>query len=79
MPIPYADHEYDEDRRCWCVVCPECNTRIALLIRKDEESFTGSEYANHYATAHPALAAHYRKHWRDPTPTERAALDKEGV
>lgn len=36
-------------------VCPECGERVPLLERKDSESFTGNEYAAHYALEHAVL------------------------
>jgi hypothetical protein len=36
------------------VVCPECDTFIATVQRKDFESFAGTEYQQHYAEHHTA-------------------------
>jgi hypothetical protein len=34
------------------VRCPVCNVRVNLIERKDFESFTRREYAQHYAAKH---------------------------
>lgn len=55
MPVPYAHMEYDDDPRHkggWVKICPECGVRIPLKERKDFESFTGREYAEHYEQEH---------------------------
>lgn len=51
--IPYAFQETDEASPSGFVkVCPECGERIPVIERKDFESFTGAEYAEHYAAEH---------------------------
>jgi hypothetical protein len=52
--IPYARHEFDADGEY--VVCPVCSQHVRLEERKDFESFTGREYADHYAERHDADA-----------------------
>ena len=48
--IPYARKEHDEQG--WYAICPVCGEQVRLYERKDFESFSGSEYAAHYATQH---------------------------
>jgi hypothetical protein len=50
--IPYANEYWDEDLATAYKVCPECAVRITLYDRKDFESFTGAEYADHYIAEH---------------------------
>ena len=44
--IPYARTVEVEGR--WFAICPACDEHIELLERKDFESFTKREYAEHY-------------------------------
>ena len=47
--IPYARG----CERCYnAVVCPACGKHIDTVERKDFESFTGSEYADHWSAEH---------------------------
>lgn len=50
--IPYAVQRVRRGR-LYCT-CPKCGVEIALTERKDAESSTGREYAEHYAAAHAA-------------------------
>lgn len=54
--IPFADNyevvDLDGNHADWVVRCPECGAYITEHEMKDEESFTGSEYAEHYAREH---------------------------
>lgn len=51
--IPYAMQETDSASPSGFVkVCPKCGDRIPVIERKDFESFTGREYAEHYQTEH---------------------------
>ncbi len=50
--IPYADHVWDEENGVMYEVCPVCQEGFALTERKDFESFTGNDYANHYEHEH---------------------------
>lgn len=45
--IPYAYQNEDNT-----VTCPFCGARIREVERKDFESFTGREYAEHYTREH---------------------------
>lgn len=49
--VPYAKRIVDDDG-CWYAICPDCREGIELTERKDFESFTGSEYADHYEREH---------------------------
>lgn len=49
--LPYARVEMDDEGR-FLKICPECGERIVLIERKDFESFSGREYAEHYDRAH---------------------------
>lgn len=56
--IPYAFHVEDEDSPTgWSKSCPICGTLCPTVERKDFESFSGTEYAAHYAAEHAALTA----------------------
>ena len=47
MSVPYAEQiEIGEGN--YAEVCPVCGLAIPLAERKDFESFTGREYADHY-------------------------------
>lgn len=48
--IPYADRVQVLGE--WCSICPACKRAIPLKERKDFESFSGREYAEHYVTEH---------------------------
>jgi hypothetical protein len=48
--IPYATKEQDEHG--WYAICPICDIHIYLTERKDFESFSAREYADHYAAEH---------------------------
>jgi hypothetical protein len=50
--IPYAA-QHVRRGRIYCT-CPKCGLSIALTERKDAESSTGREYAEHYAATHAA-------------------------
>lgn len=50
--IPYAMQEWDYNLNTAVAICPECEMRIPLGIKKDFESFTGEEYQAHYHIAH---------------------------
>lgn len=52
--IPYASRHVDDDGQWYCV-CPECGQRIDLNQRKDFESLSGREYAEHYEDHHAPL------------------------
>jgi uncharacterized Zn finger protein (UPF0148 family) len=47
--VPYARQNEDGT-----VTCPNCGKRIRQTERKDFESFTGHEYADHYDAEHAA-------------------------
>lgn len=47
MGVPYAHQNEDNS-----VTCPRCGQRIMQTERKDFESFTGFEYADHYDKQH---------------------------
>jgi len=49
LGIPYAFHDLDDPG---VVICPVCSKRIRLTRRKDEESMSGDEYAQHYQEEH---------------------------
>jgi hypothetical protein len=51
--IPYAQQQRDPNTQSWFMSCPICGTRIALVARKDFESFTAQEYSAHFAKEHP--------------------------
>ena len=52
--IPYASNERGPDGHYIpnVKICPVCGERIVLTHRKDWESFSGREYAAHYASKH---------------------------
>jgi len=49
--IPYASTNFDKSGAY--IVCPICKVVIRLTSRKDFESFSGDEYAKHFAKNHP--------------------------
>lgn len=51
LGVPYAPVEREPDGS-WVKVCPACGKRVTLVERKDFESFTGKEYAEHYTREH---------------------------
>lgn len=48
--IPYA-RQVIKGKRVFAV-CPVCHEHIALLTRKDEDSFSTRPYADHYQEKH---------------------------
>lgn len=50
--IPYAPEQSRDNGQPY-ITCPECGEEIDLHERKDFESMTGSEYANHYLQHKP--------------------------
>jgi len=54
--IPFAKHyivtDLDDKFRALVVQCPTCGAYIEEHEMKDEESHTGSEYADHYRRLH---------------------------
>lgn len=48
--VPYAKREFVLGRMY--AICPMCDKRILLVKRKDFESYTGQEYAEHYKEYH---------------------------
>jgi len=51
LGIPYA-YQVEIFPDAWALECPICWIQIPLAEHKDFESFTGVEYATHYAEAH---------------------------
>jgi len=57
--------------------CPECGREIVLTERKDFESFTGKEYADHWLAEHTQVAPPTAKDFTGYTDEElHAAFDK---
>ena len=52
--IPYAMAVWLDDGRAG-VVCPECYLVVITRERKDHESYTGREYAEHYEAEHKGV------------------------
>ena len=51
MAVPYAERiEVDGAEYA---KCPMCGQHIRLQVRKDFESFSGAEYAQHVEVNHP--------------------------
>ena len=48
--IPYARRV--EIDGAWYSICPRCEAKIELRERKDFESHSGREYAEHFAAEH---------------------------
>jgi hypothetical protein len=51
LGIPYVSTNFDKLGAY--NVCPVCKGVIRLTDRKDFESFSGNEYARHFAQNHP--------------------------
>lgn len=49
--IPYAPTVFEGPKAF--NVCPVCDVKIELRARKDEESYSGAEYARHVELWHP--------------------------
>lgn len=49
-PVPYGRVEKRGGE--WGKVCPDCGEFIVTRERKDFESFTGREYAEHFMAEH---------------------------
>ena len=74
--IPYAAANDDGS-----VTCPVCGARIVPTERKDFESFTGREYAEHYAAEHTCPHGHpERSCWTCyPLTADEVGLDRPHI
>lgn len=53
MSVPFARQvQASTSPSGWAKVCPVCGEHIAVVERKDAESFTGEEYVIHYRERH---------------------------
>lgn len=49
--IPYVPARFEDGRAF--KICPICQTKVWLIVRKDFESYTGIEFALHMEREHP--------------------------